>query len=547
MSYILSLPQELVDRIVEEFTYQHPAVDQEAHRALLACTLVNKSFSAPALRFLSSKIAIYDDNSKNTSLALELQSSLVIGNHLRSLCIHLSSPTEQSKEVEKALVFLVANPVKLERLDILVDTEFARYQPLFTKFNEGFRNPILQVRDSSNIRMLRLKFICMPLHEIAKFEGLQTLVLDRCTFSIDSSLHGKSPNFKALMALETLQVNRCITNFLDTLAYSVPTGRGRKNLFPNLKAFHCIINEHASLTYIWKFLREFHAEMNLETLDLVEEITDHDHIVPMRTACAATESDMQELDSDEESSDDEEDIDSDEEESDHDDLWYVHRAISYIEHGKIEHRKIEPGKPVKDVSRHHSLNRAESDLTKLMKLTHLKIQCVIPQDRKHFRGMTLTKILLPPSLTCFANIKTLHISLHLPYPLTGRLRELLVGHDEWKNLDKILSDPLLYPLVRTFRISLLMKASAEDYDDAMEDLQRFSQNSAFQFPLLRGSRSIIPNIDAVVMEDVHAAVPSAPELDAQLNADFTAQRAANVRARLRFFAAFSAANTNIDE
>ncbi|KAF8901867.1 hypothetical protein CPB84DRAFT_1776864 [Gymnopilus junonius] len=454
MSGILSLPQELLDCIIEEFTQQHPSVDEEAHKTILACTLVNKPFSSSARRFLSLDIAIHDEDYKNDFLRSTIKSSPGICDRLRSLRIYLSSPPPQPKEVEDLLTFLLANPVKLERLAIVLDGENYQVLPFYEKLNEGIRDTIFRVRDSSRIKMLRLRSVDTSTFEIAKFKGLQALILDLCTFDMGPKKHVKAEAFRTL---ETLQINQCLTSFSENL-YLLSTGTGRKNAFCNLKTFRCVINEDDGLTLTRNFLRNFGGGINLESLDLIEKIPDESH-------------------------------------------WRSHNEarseVFDLTHEIFLHNHY--WRQPDDIDRFH--------LNYFQNLTRLKIQCTIPKDRKTLRRKISPRILLRPCLTDSTTLKSIHVSFNMPYPMIGSSLELLLfdNHD-WRSLDTTLSDPTYYPSLHSFKITLCTRASVDCHHDAVEDVRRLSASPAFRFPRLRSLRSIIPNIE-IAVEDVHRLTP----------------------------------------
>ena len=202
------LPQEIVERIIDQLAPQVPPEaneESEAYDALVACTLVNKSFSSWAKRRILVHITIEDTKYKIDSLHSALQSAQEPWHHIQSLSIlirrQFASPAFDA--LTGLLSLFLANQVPLKRLTLSFDKDYPGTLLDLWNISQDFQNSFLQLGKLRTLTKLHLKSINMPIAFLAQFSNVRKLVLE------DGSLITGPTSQNALLDLEELEIKSC--------------------------------------------------------------------------------------------------------------------------------------------------------------------------------------------------------------------------------------------------------------------------------------------------------------------------------------------------
>ncbi|PPQ81591.1 hypothetical protein CVT26_013862 [Gymnopilus dilepis] len=461
MASFSSLPQELVDRIADELYCEHPSVDEEARKALLACALVDKSFYEAARRHLLSEVAIHDRDSMNVALRRRLKLYPDTPDRLRSLRLHITNPYFFFASVPDLLPSLLAHPLNVKQVAILRNPTLSGSpsSPSGVLSTDLFKDLLSVVGSSidhahffSTITTLHLRFLTFTLRHMVTFKCLQTLILEDCNFRGDEDGDSKVlSDHAAFKSLEVLSVSAkdhqgSLPRFQDVL-YGVEK---RRVAFSSLAVFRWV-GGCSNLQSVSCFLRDYGISTNLVKLDMTIEIDDT----------------YSTLDS----------------------------------HAPYPN----PGYRL--------------DLSALPKLRDLRLKWVLPTLSRvlllYLRQTTIFSILRPSRSIPSMKVKNVHLSLSMPWSSDGTQLNASDGiqFKAWKDIgaldsiDQIISDAFLYPVLRTFRFSLLIRVSSKQEDEAKENSPILTDDLPSHFPLLNRSTSIKTSFETEVVIGTTQAPP----------------------------------------
>ena len=270
------LPQELVERVLDEF--RPLPRSKKTRKALLACALVNKSFSAHAQRLLISDIRLELEHSERIAcLHSVLSSTPSLVRYVRSISIifnrenlRQSASWFRLASIEPVLKLLQEHKAEPERMSI--KNEGPSYYPyhrrfMFYSLDPLFRDAIQQFY-APNLTILHLSAVELQEEFVTNWpKTLQKLVLSYCTVP-NNYANGTSTALQTFPKLEYL----CLGN-VDGLLWKIfwvqhSTSSPRNQIASKLKKVRFVYDSVSDLHVIWSLLTVGNLGSILEDLEL---------------------------------------------------------------------------------------------------------------------------------------------------------------------------------------------------------------------------------------------------------------------------------------
>ena len=266
MTEPVTLPQELVNLIIQLVAARSHSEDKQVYKTLLACTLVNKSFSAAARPFCLQEVIVYEDPNKVESLLASLKSDLYPDPRplIQSLRISVRQRSPDVQIFTTILPFLSSKKIQLRRLEISFDGEAHRGQePALSSWCLELCQMIYTLGRSSSLTTLHLRDVHISLSSISQdFPNLRTLILEN---NAQIRRNGGPTDPNHLSQLEALEFRSYSLSNLMIRMLSVTS-----HPFHNLKRLRLEASSRFECyaSSFWRLLNACGGATSLETLEL---------------------------------------------------------------------------------------------------------------------------------------------------------------------------------------------------------------------------------------------------------------------------------------
>ncbi|KDR81075.1 hypothetical protein GALMADRAFT_241688 [Galerina marginata CBS 339.88] len=269
MPEIPCFPQELVDRIIDEFGSEFP-LDAESRRTLFSCAVVCRSFLPHSQKLLWTDIRVINGTPAAKNVLAKLESSPTLFRHLRALRLGFNKETRDVGGFQALLNLVKVHGVDIQHLGVCYDDEDANCSLSFP-VESPFLLSLASLGASSNLTTLHLKYLSIPMIHLSKFLNLKSLKLERCDFQHpqdDPALLGLNtplPVKPLLPSLEDLHLIRCLEQFGEIFYFYGPVKLG------NVKTLRSVCRDRTDFRLVAGFLNTVEVCDALESLDFEEE------------------------------------------------------------------------------------------------------------------------------------------------------------------------------------------------------------------------------------------------------------------------------------